>query len=133
MALLRALTKMFSRSDGFSLTEVTMGAAILTGVALTSAKLFKDQRGAQRKTEFDQKLSFYHQSLTKVLNFATNCSVTIWGNMTPPFSLIASPASPIPINKIYTCSSNCTGVPDYDAFINGSYSGTPLISVGIIS
>jgi len=128
VAFFRRISKILSLQSGFSLTEVTIGAAILTGVALTSAQLFKNERTSQRSTELDQKLSFYHQSLTKILNMAENCNATM--KMLFP---VASPVTPIPITTIYTCSSYCsdpnTGNLNYDAYISGSYSGSPLISV----
>ena len=128
VAFLKAISQILFRQRGFSLTEVTIGAAILTGVALTSAKLFKNERSAQRTTELDQKLSFYHQHLTKVLNMAENCNATMKNIFT-----VASPVTPITFTTIYTCSSKCsdpnTGDLSYDAYISGSYVGAPLISV----
>lgn len=129
VAFLKAISQILFRQRGFSLTEVTIGAAILTGVALTSAKLFKNERSAQRSTELDQKLSFYHQHLTKILNMAGNCNATMKNIFTVP-----SEVTPITFTTIYTCSSNnCsdpnTGDLSYDAYIPGSYVGAPLISV----
>lgn len=128
VAFLKAISQILFRQRGFSLTEVTIGAAILTGVALTSAKLFKNERSAQRSTELDQKLSFYHQHLTKILNMADNCNATMKNIFT-----VASAVTPITFTTIYTCSSYCidpnTGDLSYDAYISGSYVGAPLISV----
>ncbi len=129
VAFLKAITQILFRQRGFSLTEVTIGAAILTGVALTSAKLFKNERSAQRTTELDQKLSFYHQHLTKILNMAGNCNAT----MKNILNNVASPVNPITFTTIYTCSSKCsdpnTGDLSHDAFTPGYYVGAPLISV----
>ncbi len=128
MAFIKAILKIIRRQSGFSLTEVTIGAAILTGVALTSSKIFKNERTSQRTTELDQKVSFYHQALTKILNMAENCNSTM-----NRIYEVASPVSPIDFNTIYTCSSNCSdpnsGDLYYDAYIPGAYVGIPLISV----
>lgn len=129
MGFIEAIKKVLRTQIGFSLTEVTIGAAVLTGVALTSSKLFKNERTAQRSTELDQKLSFYHQTLTKTLQTADNCNATF----KKLYNEIPSPVNPVPIQTIYTCQSQCTanaqGMLYYDAFIPGSYVGTPLISV----
>jgi hypothetical protein len=128
VASIKDICHLIFRQGGFSLTEVTIGAAILTGVALTGAKLFKNERTAQRSTELDQKLSFYHQALTKILNMSENCNAT----MKNIFNT-ASPITPISFDKIYTCTSSCsdpnTGDLYYDAYTPGAYSGTPLVSV----
>jgi prepilin-type N-terminal cleavage/methylation domain-containing protein len=65
-----------SRESGFSLTEIMIGMAILAGVALAGATLFKNQSRAQARIEQDQMLSQYHSSLSKTLRNNFNCNAT---------------------------------------------------------
>lgn len=59
------------------MTEVMVGGAILAGVGLSAAKIFKDQKNAQKRVEMDAKLNTFHSSLVKVMNDAKNCNATL--------------------------------------------------------
>lgn len=98
------LAKLISSERGFSLTEVLIGGGILAGVALAGARMFSDQKTAQKKVQDDQKLSLYHQNIVKQMNIAGNCNATFNA---------AGLAGGVPlsngtnISAIRACSSNC--------------------------
>lgn len=62
---------------GFSIMEVMVGGAILGGVVLAGARMFKDQKLAQRRVETDAALNTFHQSLVKIMHNANNCNATL--------------------------------------------------------
>jgi type II secretory pathway pseudopilin PulG len=62
--------------SGFSLTEVMVGGAILAGVAVAGATLFKNQSDSQKKINADQLVSMYHSTVTKVLQNTRHCNAT---------------------------------------------------------
>ena len=106
-----------SRESGFSLTEIMIGMAILAGVALAGATLFKNQSRAQARIEQDQMLSQYHSALSKTLRNNWNCNVTFQAkyNQTSvggadDISIIKLCDKNISGNCEYTISST-TGIP----------------------
>lgn len=106
------ISTLLSSQRGFSLTEIMVGGGILAGVALASAQMFKDQKGAQRKVDNEQKLTIYHQGLAKNLTNSANCNATMQA-----FSngVIPQNYSFIQLSK---CRSNCEekeGVQDHRA------------------
>ena len=118
-------------TSGFSLTEVMVGGAILAGVALSGAQLFKQQTSAQKRIDYDQKLQTYHNILSKILNRAENCNAT----MKLAFPSSSSTITAKPITQLYTCSSNCTDTNStadnsYDAYSPNAYAGLALIAPG---
>lgn len=62
---------------GFSLPEIMVGSAILVGVGMAGAMLFKDQTKAQSKVEHDQLLSQFHAQLSKTFSNSQNCNATM--------------------------------------------------------
>lgn len=70
--------KNFLRNNhlGFSITEVMVGGAILAGVALGGAKLFNEQKTAQKSIDENQKLDAFHTTLSQTLSNASNCNAT---------------------------------------------------------
>lgn len=67
----------WGNSAGFSLTEVMVGGAVLAGVALAGARMFKDQRSAQKNINAEQMLNTFHSNLTRILHDANNCNATL--------------------------------------------------------
>ncbi len=63
--------------NGFTLPELMIGGAIIAGVALAGATLFKDQSRAQSRVEHDQILAQFHASMAKTLENSVNCNATL--------------------------------------------------------
>lgn len=121
------LSTLFSNERGFSLTEIMVGGGILAGVALASAQMFKDQKGAQRKIDQEQKLTIYHQGLAKNLGNAANCNATM---KAAGFTSGAIPTGAA-LGRIAKCNGNCveaSGDQDHKA-VDVDESGT-LIAPG---
>ncbi len=97
------------RKSGFSITEVMVGGAILAGVALGGARMFKDQKTGQKKVELDATLNAFHASVVKVMNDAKNCNATL------NTSYNASSAGWIQPDGIYLCSGCTSTSIDYTA------------------
>ncbi len=93
------ISTLLKSQRGFSLTEIMVGGGILAGVALASAQMFKDQKGAQRKVDNEQKLTIYHQGLAKNLTNSANCNATMQS-----FS-----GGVIPQNHSFLRLAKCTG------------------------
>lgn len=89
------------KARGFSLTEVMVGGAILAGVGLAGARMFKDQKVAQKKVEHDATLTSFHNSVVKHMQNANNCNATFYGAGYYGRSGGAWPAPP----AIYGCDS----------------------------
>jgi len=124
------LKLILNSATGFSITEVLIGGGILAGVALASAQLFKDQKFAQKRIEYDQKLVIYHQNLSKTINLPANCNATVKG--------IIPSAGAIPtqsITELATCSGGCIDTnadpndQSFDAWTPGAYARTPFVTV----
>jgi prepilin-type N-terminal cleavage/methylation domain-containing protein len=62
---------------GFSLPEIMVGSAILAGVALAGATIFRNQARSQARAEHDQTLNSYHASLAKQMANDHNCNATM--------------------------------------------------------
>lgn len=88
MRPLKLFNKLISSERGFSLTEVLVGGGILAGVALAGARMFNDQKMAQKKVADEQKLNLYHQNIVKQMNLASNCNATfkLAGRYNQPFT-----------------------------------------------
>lgn len=97
------LSTLFRNERGFSLTEIMVGGGILAGVALASAQMFKDQKSAQRKIDNEQKLTIFHQGLSKSLGDASNCNATM---KAAGFTAGAIPTG-ASITRIAKCTANC--------------------------
>lgn len=80
-----------------------VGGGILAGVALASAQMFKDQKAAQRKIDNEQKLTIYHQGLSKNLGNAANCNATM---KAAGFTAGAIPTG-ASIGRLAKCTANC--------------------------
>lgn len=120
-------------AKGFSLTEIMVGGAVLAGVALASAQLFKDQKISQKKIEYDQQLALYHSNLVKVLTQTGNCNATM-RQLIPQGSGLTAPLT---VNTLFICvpsgtnkclDDNSTADRSFDAYTPGAYAGTALIS-----
>ena len=111
---------------GFSLTEVMVGGAILAGVAVAGARLFKDQRQSQAKLDADQLLQQFHQNLTKFIQDDRNCNATLaaagWYNKTPAQVITST------FTNFYPCSNCNTMGFNYD-LSNSTAAATRYIGV----
>lgn len=96
------LSSLLSNERGFSLTEIMVGGGILAGVALASAQMFKDQKAAQRKIDNEQKLTIYHQGLSKNMAKAANCNATL-----QIFNGAGGVTTNAVIPRLAKCTSNC--------------------------
>lgn len=85
---------------GFTLPEIMVGTAILAGVALAGATLFKDQNKAQSRLEHDKALSQFHTSVGRLLENNMHCNATVG-------SPGASISSGTAISSIRQCTANC--------------------------
>lgn len=118
--------RFFRHSRGFSLTEVMIGGAVLAGVGLAGARMFKDQKEAQKRVNMDNALNTYHASLVKIVQNANNCNATLrdWYNVQASGVGGMAPWTAIDLTNIYTCTG-CT-VEGYD--YNASVSAIPNAS-----
>lgn len=62
--------------SGFTLPEIMIGSAIMAGVALAGATIFRNQSRSQARIENDQTLSIFHSALVKTLTDVHNCNAT---------------------------------------------------------
>ena len=85
---------------GFTLPEVMIGGAIIAGVALAGASLFKDQSRAQARVQQDQTLNQFHASLAKTFENSLNCNATL-----NPYAGLASVGSTDLISDVRTCTT----------------------------
>lgn len=93
--------KKLAAQNGFTLPEMMIGGAIIAGVALAGASLFKDQSRAQSRVEHDQILAQFHASVAKTLENSVNCNATL-----SSYSGAASVGATDPITDILICSSS---------------------------
>jgi type II secretory pathway pseudopilin PulG len=109
---LRAWSKSILTNDrGFSLTELMIGGAILAGVALAGATLFKNQVSSQKSIDHDQELALFHTNLANTIKNTPACNATFndWIN-TP--SIPAGQLDPSNGSRgLFRCSNptNCNG------------------------
>jgi hypothetical protein len=96
-----------------------VGGAILAGVALSGARMFKGQRNSQAKLDHEQILQQFHQGLTKFLQDENNCNATFsnWNGYTP--TQVASATGATMISDLYTCS-NCGLVQGFNYDLSNS-------------
>lgn len=105
---IKSFIKLLKKNEGFTLAEILIGGALLAGVALTGAKLFKDQKTAQKRVEHDQNLSTFHQNLIKTLSVPANCTATL-----KPFENSSIVATPSTQNiRLSICNSGCKDLND---------------------
>lgn len=100
---------------GFSLPEVMIGGAILAGVALTAATLFKDQTKAQQRINFDQQLNQFHGTLTKMLDNVHNCNATY----SSAYGSTSIGPSNVP-GAYVVCANNCNLEADAQTVVPGT-------------
>ncbi len=94
------------------MTEIMVGGAILAGVGLAGARMFKDQRQAQTKVDDEQALIAFHQRLTKILQNENTCNATFkaaW-NYNP------TQMATFDVDVISDCTTCTNLAADYDAF-----------------
>jgi prepilin-type N-terminal cleavage/methylation domain-containing protein len=97
---------------GFTIPEVLVGIVIITGVTVAGSRMFKDQKLAQKKVEYDAALTAFHNTVSKHLQNANNCNATLRGYYGLTGAAINASAPPA---AIYTCTG-CTATDvDYDA------------------
>lgn len=130
---LKGISKLLNQ-QGFSLTEVMVGGAVLAGVALTASQLFKDQKVAQRSITDDQKLSLFHSDLAKTMMEPSHCNATL-----KQFYPAGSSITPKTLDRLYKCTGGCvdtnqldaTSKPrSFDAYTSGAFDGTSFLQVG---
>lgn len=95
------LWKKYLSQKGFTLPEVMIGGAIIAGVALAGASLFKDQSRAQARVQHDQLLNQFHASLAKTFENSLNCNATL----RPYFGLSTIGATDL-ISDVRTCTTS---------------------------
>ena len=95
------LWKKYLSQKGFTLPEVMIGGAIIAGVALAGASLFKDQSRAQARVQHDQLLNQFHASLVKTFENSLNCNATL----RPYFGLSTIGATDL-ISDVRTCTTS---------------------------
>jgi Tfp pilus assembly protein PilV len=96
--------KALKNQTGFSLPEVLIGGAILAGVALAGATLFKNQSTAQNIVNADQQLTMYHAALAKTLENTHHCNATFKYKYLASATEIGATDD---IDSIRLCESNC--------------------------
>lgn len=101
MKALKLFRSLVTAEAGFSLTEVLVGGGILAGVALAGARMFNDQKMAQKKVGDEQKLMMYHQKLVKEMGVASTCNATLKALYNNAFTAGTT------LNGIYKCQSGC--------------------------
>lgn len=124
-------------SAGFSLTEVLVGGAVLAGVGLAGAQLFRTQKKAQKNVEHEQELALFHGHLQKLMENNANCNATM-KSVIPANTPIAANQ---PVINLRTCATGCTDTNAtmnqnvlanraWDAYTVGAYvpSGTALLT-----
>lgn len=111
------------------MTEVMVGGAILAGVGLAGARLFKDQRQNQARIDYEQVIQQFHQNLTKFIQDEKNCNATLsnWGwNGRQADQMSTAPFT----GNIYGCS-NCGGTLGFNYDMSSATPmGTRFIGVG---
>lgn len=135
---IKTFLKSLKGSKGFSLTEVVIGGAVLAGLGLAGAQLFKEQKKSQKSVEHDQKLSLFHGHLQKLMENNGHCNATM-KSVIPANSSIAAGAN---VPALRTCTSGCqdlnatmntTTVANraWDAYTAGAYvAGGTLVAAG---
>ncbi len=117
------------RQAGFTLTEVIVGGAVLAGVGLMSAKLYRDQRMAQARISADQAIDSAHQMIQKTLSHAPNCNTTLKQRIAQNSAITGTVASPLTFTSIFKCT-NCldTSNVNFDAY-HAMFTGTAEYTV----
>lgn len=125
--------KFFSLQSGFSLVEITLGLALMSGLGLAIAHLFRDQNKAITKNTHDAELSTFHNKLSEIMSTAANCNATL--NKLFP---VNSPITGVDITTLYVCNpattlcadNNSEGDLSFDAYTAGAYQGEEYFKVG---
>jgi hypothetical protein len=113
---LNFFSSLFKNPKGFSLTEVMIGGAILAGVGLTAATLFKQQNSAQSLINNDQALEQFHRSVAKVLENVHHCNATL-GELF--YTRTFNDGDQLPGIKL--CTSQCELESDAGDVVGGDY------------
>jgi type II secretory pathway pseudopilin PulG len=89
---------------GFSLLEIMIGGAILMGVGLAGATLFKNQSRAQKMLEHEQELNRFHENLVKTFTNTQACNATFRNYRNTP-NIPMGPLNPSDVSRGFlTCS-----------------------------
>lgn len=79
MVFMKVLNKLFFSKSGFSMIELMVGGALVAGLGLTAATLFKNQKSSQKSIDHLQDLNNFHKNLSDSLSRVTNCNATFRG------------------------------------------------------
>lgn len=63
-------------SAGYSLVEILIGVALMGGIALTGAQIFKQQNQGVKYHQLVAELDTYHSNLRRILQDVNNCNAT---------------------------------------------------------
>lgn len=126
------LRQLIQGPSGFSLTEIMLGGAILAGVGLMTATVFRNQMIAQRNIELDQKLSGFHSNITNIMKLERHCNATLKNFFPGPDQTFTAGQE---LEEIHKCVSNCEDPNEgngtsFDIYTPGAYVGQKLIAVG---
>jgi prepilin-type N-terminal cleavage/methylation domain-containing protein len=95
--------KKLGNQQGFTLPEIMIGVAIIAGVALAGATIFKNQAKSQARVDHDQILTQYHHVLSRILETPANCNATFKSFATAG----AVPISTAALPGVFICTGNC--------------------------
>lgn len=127
------LRKYLFHQSGFSLVEITLGLALMSGLGLAIAQLFRDQNRAITKNTHDSELSVFHNKLSETMSTAANCNATL-KKLFPTSSAISS----VDVTTLYICNPATTLCADdnsesdlsFDAYTTEAYEGEEYFKVG---
>ncbi len=71
-----SIKKSMGGEAGFSLVEIMVGTAILSGVALTAATMYKNRNQALSQIDHMKDLDKFHKRLSDLLQISSNCNAT---------------------------------------------------------
>ncbi len=106
---------------GMSLVEVMIGGAMLAGVALVGAELFKRQSSATQDVVARAELDAYHNKIVSILSDARNCTATFAGS-------IGSTSITMVSSTLDRCCPNQSTNPNCTLTQNSCAPGAPILA-----